>query len=148
MTAAYAPRHAVTAPRASRTPLWQRARRVLLGLLPARTVTFTDEELYAAAQARAAADRFACCECCATGAPCDPRDNHRAPCADGCNDPAPVTLARRRPIAGRAPWPVTPTAELSVLTDAATLAMYRGDWGTRPAADVLEGERLAGVMLP
>lgn len=58
---AYAPRHAVTQPRTCRLSPWRRARRVLLSLLPARTVTvsFTDEEVYAAMRAQApAADRF------------------------------------------------------------------------------------------
>lgn len=76
---AYAPRHAVTQPRTSRTPLWRRARRMLLSLLPAARVVMAPF-----------ADRFPCCAHCTDGAPCEPRDNHLAPCADGCNDPAPL----------------------------------------------------------
>lgn len=31
--------------------------------------------------------RYACCSCCEEAGPCEPRDDHRAPCQDGCNDP-------------------------------------------------------------
>ena len=58
-----------------------------------------------------------CCEHCTDGSPCDPRDSHKTPCGEGCNDPAP-------------------------LTDAATLAMYRGEWGTMAA------ERIIATELP
>lgn len=65
-----------------------------------------------------AAELYACCGCCATGSPCDPRDSHRTPCEGGCND---------------------------VNTDAGTLALYRGDYGVRPHA---EAERLAEAYRP
>lgn len=42
----------------------------------------------AAAAGRPFADRFPCCEHCASGSPCDPRDNHPKQCSDGCNAPA------------------------------------------------------------
>ena len=65
-----------------------------------------------------------------------------------------ATLPRRKPMVNRQPWQ---TQAFPVPTPEQMRADYflgqrlwgkPGDWGTRPVADVLEGERLAGVTLP
>jgi hypothetical protein len=42
-------------------------------------------EVQTPAPGAAATARFDCCGHCLTGSPCDPRDNHLAPCSEGCN---------------------------------------------------------------
>lgn len=67
---------------------------------------------------------YPCCEHCTDGSPCNPRDSHKIPCTDGCNEPAPNT-------------------------DAETLALYqRGAWGTMPEQRAADAERLTGAYLP
>jgi hypothetical protein len=114
---AYTPRHAITQPRTGRLSLYRRARRVLLSLLPARKVTVS----LTAEPPAPFADRFPCCGHCTDGCPCEPQDNHSAPCKDGCNDPAalrPVTLTDAE-IAALKPARLTPVEYANAMHAAA-----------------------------
>ena len=103
-----------------------------------------------------AAGHYPCCAHCEDGSPCEPRDNHPAPCTGGCNDPVlrDQMLAQVReqwnawhddmPATGFKPSAAMDTGEFEVL-DAkldAVLRPVNGRYlGTQPRRQPVYGER-------
>lgn len=101
-------RYLATQPRRNSPPLTEQA---IITTRPGRP--------WGTAPLPVAAAAYPHCEHCTDGKCTGP---HQIPCADGCDDPAP-------------------------LTDAATLAMYRGDWGVIPEGRNIAAEQLAKGLI-